>query len=182
MNTIRATPVSATTHLQGNGWRIDSGLENEGDISRLLHSHKVSHVPELLRAGDVRVLDDGGVKSFREQTGVCQPKGPPRHLHFRLAWETIGSKLRCFSSTKQLCVAMRDAITAHSVAFEKAHILHRDVSAVNVMFAPGQNGGVLVDWEMAEIHTPGEQETNRIDPRHLEIYFRRSTDQSQEAS
>ncbi|KAI0037326.1 hypothetical protein FA95DRAFT_1507078, partial [Auriscalpium vulgare] len=131
-----------------DSWRIVL-LEKEGDIYRMLHAHEVPHIPELLCAGDVLVgghIQETLVESLREAKWACMLKSLTHHVHYRQAWKTIGTKLSVFSSTKQLCEAVRDAIIAHSVAFEKAHVLHRDVSAGNVMFAPGGNGGLLIDW------------------------------------
>jgi RIO-like serine/threonine protein kinase len=40
-------------------------------------------------------------------------------------------------------------LTAHTMAYEKAHILHRDVSAGNILIT--ENGsGMLIDWDLSK--------------------------------
>jgi len=44
-------------------------------------------------------------------------------------------------------------VTAHTVAYEKAQILHRDVSAGNILIT--DNGsGILIDWDLSKKVTP----------------------------
>ena len=45
-------------------------------------------------------------------------------------------------------------LTAHTLAYEKARILHRDVSAGNILIT--DNGsGILIDWDLSKKVMPG---------------------------
>ncbi|VDC03816.1 unnamed protein product [Peniophora sp. CBMAI 1063] len=68
-------------------------------------------------------------------------------------FKRIGSKLRNFKSTRQLCIAVRDAIETHDAAYHLWNVLHRDISEGNILIAkvkgkPGQVEGLLIDWDL----------------------------------
>jgi len=91
-----------------------------------------------------------------------RPRGLPR-VHYRMMLKTLGQPLNTFKSTRQLCEVTRDAIlggechthpvfcllTAHSVVYEKARILHRDVSAGNILITE-EGSGILIDWDLSK--------------------------------
>ncbi|KAI0254074.1 hypothetical protein BJV78DRAFT_1359772 [Lactifluus subvellereus] len=147
-------------------WRTDyPGIQKEGDVYRELHNAEVPNIAALGRAGDVPLspqhantvpLDaqrtktqdylKGGVLGY----GWCpgRPRVDP-YVHYRLVLETLGQPLNTFRSTRQLCEVIRDAIVAHTVAYEKAGILHRDVSAGNILIS-GEGSGMLIDWDLSK--------------------------------
>ncbi|VDC03070.1 unnamed protein product [Peniophora sp. CBMAI 1063] len=49
-----------------------------------------------------------------------------------------------FDSMREMVRAVHDALIAHKVAYEQAHLLHRDVSPSNILIT--FSGGCLVDW------------------------------------
>ncbi|KAI0636318.1 hypothetical protein C8Q77DRAFT_1103043 [Trametes polyzona] len=53
--------------------------------------------------------------------------------HTRIVVDTFGRPLRDFTHSKELVVALRDAIMAHRIAYEKAGVLHRDISTDNIL-------------------------------------------------
>ncbi|KAI0750186.1 hypothetical protein C8Q80DRAFT_1166504 [Daedaleopsis nitida] len=53
--------------------------------------------------------------------------------HMRLVIDTVGRRLTRFRSTRELILAMRDAMRAHKLAWEKGKLLHRDVSVGNIL-------------------------------------------------
>ncbi|VDC04288.1 unnamed protein product [Peniophora sp. CBMAI 1063] len=66
----------------------------------------------------------------------------------------IGGRLRDFKSTRHLCIALRDALEAHDVAYRLKGVLHRDISEGNILIAKikGKAGaieGLLIDWELS---------------------------------
>ncbi|KAI0245238.1 hypothetical protein BJV78DRAFT_540079 [Lactifluus subvellereus] len=137
-------------------WRTDyPGIQKEGDMYRELHNAEVPNIAALGRAGDVPLspqhantvpLDaqrtktqdyvKGGVLGYRWCPG--RPRVDP-YVHYRLVLETLGQPLNTFRSTRQLCEVIRDAIVAHTVAYEKAGILHRDKLIKDVDEEPRQH-------------------------------------------
>ncbi|KAH9960890.1 hypothetical protein BC827DRAFT_1384148 [Russula dissimulans] len=142
-------------------WRTDlPDIQKEGDVYRELHNAQVPHIPTLGRAGDVPLSPDHvNALSFavqrtktRDYVGREWCPGRPcveRYVHYRLVLKTLGRPLNTFRSTRQLCEAIRDAIEAHTAAYEKAQILHRDVSAGNIMIAD-DGSGMLIDWDLSK--------------------------------
>jgi len=96
--------------------------------------------------------------------------GRPRvepHVHYRLVLETLGRPSTTFKSSRQLCEVIRDAIIgmwgyaisaslgteivmiAHTEAYDRAQILHRDVSAGNILITE-EGTGILIDWDLSK--------------------------------
>ncbi|VDB99868.1 unnamed protein product [Peniophora sp. CBMAI 1063] len=75
-----------------------------------------------------------------------------RHILTVTLFRRVGTALSNFKSTRQLCLALRDAMQAHEGAYRLKHILHRDISEGNILIAkvPGRKGeteGLLIDWD-----------------------------------
>ncbi|KAI9509333.1 hypothetical protein F5148DRAFT_1283025 [Russula earlei] len=143
-------------------WRTDfPGIEKEGDIYRDLLEAKVRFIPELGPAGDVLSTPEHSlnVQCTRMQDYVKDGErkriwcpGTPhvkRYVHYRLVLNTLGQLLSTFGLTRELCQVIRDAMIAHTDAYDKAKILHRDVSAGNILIAPDRSG-LLIDWDMSK--------------------------------
>ncbi|KAF8497626.1 hypothetical protein BU17DRAFT_103228 [Hysterangium stoloniferum] len=75
---------------------------------------------------------------------------PLRRLqHYRLVLNEIGRSLTDFKNTKEMVTAVRDAIIAHGDAYDKAEILHRDISSGNILIT--QTGSrLLIDWDLCK--------------------------------
>ena len=89
------------------------------------------------------------------------------YVHYRLVLETLGRPLTTFKSTRQLCEVIRDAlvgawgswlstglaneisVAAHTEAYDRVQILHRDVSAGNILITE-EGSGVLIDWDLSK--------------------------------
>ncbi|KAL7277796.1 hypothetical protein ACG7TL_008739 [Trametes sanguinea] len=85
---------------------------------------------------------------------VCRLK---THRHYRLVVREVGLPLKEFPCGRVLVWCIRDAIIAHQDAYEKAKIMHRDISVGNILIIPptGKDGkttyqGVLADWELSK--------------------------------
>ncbi|KAI9459045.1 hypothetical protein F5148DRAFT_961396, partial [Russula earlei] len=106
-------------------WRTDfPGIKKEGDIYH-----------DLLEA---KVLFHSRVGSSWRQ--CCRH----RSIH--------STPLSTFGSTRELCQVIRDAMIGEDWrydAYDKAKILHRDVSAGNILIAPDRSG-LLIDWDMSK--------------------------------
>ncbi|KAI0295313.1 hypothetical protein B0F90DRAFT_1201281 [Multifurca ochricompacta] len=160
-----------------DSWRINlPGIQKEGDTYHKLHNAQVPHIAKFGLAGDVPLSPEHSeVSLFAAQRTRTQDylKGsegghnwcPGRpavdpFVHYRLVLETLGRPLNTFISTRQLCEVIRDAVTAHSAAYERAGILHRDVSSGNIMI--GEDGyGVLIDWELSKQITKNVEEKGK---------------------
>ncbi|KAI0292350.1 kinase-like domain-containing protein [Multifurca ochricompacta] len=158
-------------------WRTDlPGIEKEGDIYHKLHDAQVPNIPRLGAAGDVPVSPEcTATASFATQRTRTQDylripggehewcPGQPHvdpYVHYRLVLETLGKPLSTFKSTRQLCEVIRDAIVAHSAAYERAQILHRDVSAGNILITE-EGTGMLIDWDLSKQVHKGVEEGPR---------------------
>ncbi|KAI0273356.1 hypothetical protein BC834DRAFT_204192 [Gloeopeniophorella convolvens] len=162
-------------------WRRDlPGTPKEGDVYRELEAAKVSNIAKLGRAGDVPLTPECSTMSpcaiqrtrtqdFVKKDGRAQwCFGSPRvepYVHYRLVLDTLGKPLDHFESTRQLCEVIRDAIVAHSEAYERTRILHRDVSAGNILITD-DGRGILIDWELStKVMTDAKGRPRRVSRR-----------------
>ncbi|EIW78334.1 hypothetical protein CONPUDRAFT_167363 [Coniophora puteana RWD-64-598 SS2] len=127
-------------------WRPDStSAEKEGDIYRTLQSHNVPHIAPMERSGDVPSIHGARTQTqdYSEQYLGILISG---YVHYRLTLGVVGKRLSQFSSPSQLVSALADALEAHKGAYESAKILHRDISAGNIILSP-TGEGLLIDWD-----------------------------------
>ena len=52
---------------------------------------------------------------------------------------------------------------AHDAAYYDANILHRDISAGNIMISEGGGGGFLIDWDMCVRVGSGAKSSRRVE-------------------
>ncbi|KAF8515267.1 hypothetical protein BU17DRAFT_31910, partial [Hysterangium stoloniferum] len=69
--------------------------------------------------------------------------------HYQLVLNEIGRSLTDFGNTKEMVTAVRDAIIGHGDAYDKAKILHRDISSGNILITDS-GGGLLIDWDLCK--------------------------------
>ncbi|KAH7906620.1 hypothetical protein BJ138DRAFT_1093898 [Hygrophoropsis aurantiaca] len=133
-------------------WRVTSpGMEKEGDTLRKLNQAGVRHIPTLLCAGDVGGDDAQSTKSYcliDQPWRIGDQKLTP-HSHYRQAVDVVGKTVHEITSSRQLVRVIHDAFIAHSDAFVLCRILHRDVSAGNILIGR-DGGGLLNDWDMSK--------------------------------
>ncbi|KAG6815695.1 hypothetical protein H0H87_012193 [Tephrocybe sp. NHM501043] len=144
-------------------WRIVSpSLKPEHEIYAKLKEHEVPHIPEVYRGADVGLDTDS---HHITQTALWAEKFELdislRTLrHYRMVLEYLPYKLEQFNTTTELVGALRDAslvpakklrYTAHSKAATDAQVLHRDISAGNIMMkrVDGVLQGYLIDWDLS---------------------------------
>ncbi|KAI0641638.1 hypothetical protein C8Q79DRAFT_1014076 [Trametes meyenii] len=83
------------------------------------------------------------------------------HIHYRIVVKEVCLPFESFRTAEQLIRFTYECITAHSVAYSRYKIMHRDVSAGNVLILPRlvpgpKRGnivrwyGFLTDWELAK--------------------------------
>ncbi|KAL7279513.1 hypothetical protein ACG7TL_007356 [Trametes sanguinea] len=75
--------------------------------------------------------------------------------HVRIVIADVGHPLTEFKSSREMVAAMRDAIEGHRIAWERAKVLHRDVSLGNILIADdapeGCHRGFLHDWDYSSM-------------------------------
>lgn len=107
-----------------DSWRIDSRYHlKEVDVYERLRYHKVPHISGVVASGDVR-KESPQKKRGKAQTTLTQDyvkkvwasEGPVlhKHVHYRIVLEKIGSPLKSFESTKQLCQVLLHALQGTS--------------------------------------------------------------------
>ncbi|KAI0629045.1 kinase-like domain-containing protein, partial [Trametes polyzona] len=139
-----------------DSWRVvHDDIKKEGDVLQTLNENKVPYVPTLAYHGDLgqATLSQDLWRRYHPDVGPDARCPLKKHEHYRLVVEEIGKPLTDFESSKQLVFAMATALKAHETAY-KLGILHRDVSAGNILLthnpAMGIYVGMLNDWELAK--------------------------------
>ncbi|PPQ92796.1 hypothetical protein CVT25_003907 [Psilocybe cyanescens] len=144
--------TSGKTVFVKDSWRAcGPGMEKESDILRYLNEKKVRNVPQILCGDDLPGQHQTtATQDFANEdwnAGARKAQFVQR-VHTRFAEDFIGLPLYKFASAKQFLQAVYDAFLAHKDAYEKCGILHRDISAGNVLLKAG-GGGILNDWDLA---------------------------------
>ncbi|KAG9310586.1 hypothetical protein JVU11DRAFT_9146 [Chiua virens] len=116
----------------------------EHEIYKILHSHGTPNIPEHVAGGKTRTQE------FGNAPWLCVKLRISPYQHCRLFRGVVGRALYKFVCTKELVTGVFDALQAHSHAFEKAKILHRDISAGNIILTD-EGRGLLIDWELGKL-------------------------------
>ncbi|KAI0073858.1 hypothetical protein K474DRAFT_1602653 [Panus rudis PR-1116 ss-1] len=132
-------------------WRLDSPtVHPEWKTYERLQANGVEHVGTMLCGGDVLDPDTGSV-----QRTTNQRYGNGRftaRIHTRLVLKQIGRRLEDYKEAKELCRILLGGLLGHQQAWEKALILHRDISDGNILIV-GENPdsvGILIDWDLCK--------------------------------
>ncbi|KAI6161826.1 hypothetical protein EDD17DRAFT_1896753 [Pisolithus thermaeus] len=119
-------------------------MQGEVKFYEHLIKHDVPHIAPLLCGGDVPRGETGTHKRAEQTDSYTISR---RYLH-RLVLGFVRHRLTQFKCTRELAVGIFHAMEAHWKAFEKARVLHRDISVNNILI--DENGeGILVDWALA---------------------------------
>ncbi|EPQ50674.1 hypothetical protein GLOTRDRAFT_17993, partial [Gloeophyllum trabeum ATCC 11539] len=149
-------------------WRVDSpNLLKEGDTLRQLNKANVHFVPTLVCDGDVAGQTTSSPDHWCDRDGAFNAM--KRHVHYRLVVKEIGQNLKEFTDSRELVEVIYECICAHAEAFGEAHILHRDVSAGNILILRTRNAdgeietsGLLNDWDLSKsIDIQGARQADR---------------------
>ncbi|VDB91500.1 unnamed protein product [Peniophora sp. CBMAI 1063] len=144
--------ATRAVHWIKDSWRLAvPEFDKEGLTYQRLKEAGVPNLPVVVSAGDVR-WKSGVVQTTRahQYTGadwahLTQNVNPL--VHYRIVFATIGKPLLRFNSFKHFCELLLEALKAHAVAYEKAKILHRDISTGNILI--DEHGhALLIDWDL----------------------------------
>ncbi|KAG7093803.1 hypothetical protein E1B28_007445 [Marasmius oreades] len=137
-------------------WKVSAQhILGEAVVYSKLKAAGVRNILTLLTSGNVRHRGPEDIQAT--QTHRRQTKGKPPlkrlrgHYHCRLLFKECGESLLNCKSVGQLITVMHDSMIAHKDAYEKAKILHRDISSGNIIMVDGK--GILIDWDVAKLHT-----------------------------
>ncbi|KAI0663931.1 hypothetical protein C8Q70DRAFT_1049476 [Cubamyces menziesii] len=161
-----ADPYGPFVYLK-DAWRVaHTGIDQEGKILERLNSNDdggpVPYVPTVRCHGDVedqttRSQEIWRLKNKDKSEQECPLK---THRHYRLVVNEVGKPLTSFRNMKQLVGVIIVCIRAHGAAYNRKRLIHRDISAGNVLIHPVvvvRNGVIreemkplLADWELAK--------------------------------
>ncbi|KAI0794693.1 hypothetical protein C8Q74DRAFT_590188 [Fomes fomentarius] len=155
-------------------WRayVPGRTRPEHLVYQRLHQHHVKHVATLICGGDVE--GPGAQKTMVQGYLHCEDrrKRPVPRVHYRIATEEIGLPLNRFRNFRELALVMADAVRAHFFAWDEAKVLHRDISAGNIMINPTTRGGFLIDWDLSRLEC--ELEVGPVEPDRSGTWISRS--------
>ncbi|KAF8804950.1 hypothetical protein BYT27DRAFT_7169707 [Phlegmacium glaucopus] len=138
--------------IMKTAWR-SSARTSESDIYSVVENHPKG-LAKFICGGDVRYARNPiTVKNMRSQAVHDLDVDPPNAVLHRLILGTVGRPLWEYTSESDLLSGFRDAILAHKSLCDQG-ILHRDISAGNVMLIEAQNTelrGFITDLEFARI-------------------------------
>ncbi|KAI1791904.1 hypothetical protein LXA43DRAFT_1009763 [Ganoderma leucocontextum] len=144
-----------------DSWRplVPGRTRPEHLVYERLHSCGVVRIATLVCGGDV-----GGPLQQPTVTHDCFPerKRPVPRVHYRIVIKEIGLPLVEFADFGELNRVFLDAMAAHYTAWEKAGILHRDVSVGNILIDPVTRRGYLIDWDLSRLRS--ELEHGPVEP------------------
>lgn len=163
-------------------WRPDSTeIDPEHETYARLHAKGVQNIPRVIVGEDVCHVPDSTamgevsqpLRTLTQDFLASESKLLPR-LAYRLVIETLGIPLSEYSDSYELTRVVLDAVegeqadlfndmpcidkkpTAHEQAWERAEILHRDISIGNIIIdidsltTGGRPKGLLCDWDLSK--------------------------------
>ncbi|KAF8067990.1 hypothetical protein FPV67DRAFT_1780966 [Lyophyllum atratum] len=170
-------PATGKRYFLKDTWRAYD-LAQEADILRELQAAGVEHIPPFVCGGDlfgdytmadlfVPLEDEeeiGGEKCdecrvpativrLPKKDGSWRCGSDWKHItqrfHHRFVVDFIGKHLDRAKNSKAMMQAVSDAFTAHRQAYERCTIIHRDISARNIL-VDDEGRGILNDWDLVK--------------------------------
>ncbi|KAK7034565.1 hypothetical protein VNI00_012412 [Paramarasmius palmivorus] len=142
----RVAYMKDTWRVYGAGYEI----EKEGRTYKKLKAAGVRHIPTVVAYGDIGDEQWHCTQTQRFARRTKEPLGRLRgHRHSRLVLKEVGRDLSSFEYTGEIVSAVADAVEAHQDAYEKAQVLHRDISAGNILITD-DGRGLLIDWDLSK--------------------------------
>ncbi|KAL1696901.1 hypothetical protein GGG16DRAFT_107673 [Schizophyllum commune] len=140
-------PVTDSVVFIKDSWRSVGGdLLPEAEVIAQLNAENVDFAPELICGGDIPGHDTVTHEYVGAPcNGGCRKTHEAR-VHHRFA-VNLGQPLWKFKSSKHLMQILHDAFTCHRQAVERCRILHRDISAWNILWDETSGRGILSDWD-----------------------------------
>ncbi|KAL0960015.1 hypothetical protein HGRIS_011665 [Hohenbuehelia grisea] len=135
-----------------DAWRSPELLQ-ETETLLTLQRKRCRNVPTLVCGGDL-----GQVTRTQDYSGCAwNSNGSAEKVivrqHVRFVVKEVGLPLSAFENSSDLLRLVFDAFLGHKDAFTKCRLLHRDISAGNILIATAGDGrrhGILNDWDLAK--------------------------------
>ncbi|KAL0953962.1 hypothetical protein HGRIS_005122 [Hohenbuehelia grisea] len=133
-------------------WRSPA-MTPEVDTLKKLLAANCRHVPTYVCGGD---LPDQLTKTpdFVNYDWNLNGTEDPitRRVHCRFVVKEVGKPLQVIRSSRALLRVTLDALLGHHDAVVKCNILHRDISAGNILIVEegDQQRGLLIDWDLSK--------------------------------
>ncbi|GJE86570.1 hypothetical protein PsYK624_026500 [Phanerochaete sordida] len=112
-----------------------------------LHAHKVAFIATPVAGGD---LVGQCTQSQRYMTRVPAEWRPAQRVHTRLVTKEVGKLVETYADSPHLLRICCHAFIGHTQAYERARILHRDISIGNIMINVEDGYGFLNDWDLCK--------------------------------
>ncbi|OBZ74063.1 hypothetical protein A0H81_06490 [Grifola frondosa] len=168
-----AYDMTGKTHVfLKDTWRPDSTrVHAEGEVYKRLVEYGVVHIATLLYCGDVGVGQPQTTRTEKLCGKADTDMKTLSRIHYRLVFAEIARPLYEYKDSAEMARAIYAALRAHQQAWEKAGILHRDVSDGNIMLCDDAKDdddertstAFLNDWDLAkykdELMKPPTQKT-----------------------
>ncbi|KAJ8519091.1 hypothetical protein ONZ45_g3920 [Pleurotus djamor] len=129
-------------------WNARIRSDRKAETLKTLNKAKIKHVPTLVCGGDFsdyKTLTDRVAK----RDWGCRGDKLISRVVTRLVIAELGRSLSQFSQSKAMIYAVYHAFQAHRDAFTICHILHRDISAGNILIL-SNGSGILIDWDLSK--------------------------------
>ncbi|GJE86480.1 hypothetical protein PsYK624_025600 [Phanerochaete sordida] len=120
-------------------WRSLFNKHTELETYRRLHEKKVNYIATLLAGEEMQSQITATQKYWRDMRGK---------IHTRIVTKEIGLPLEDYTDAQELLTVIQHAMTGHKEAWEKAGVLHRDISTGNIMIDIATGRGFLNDWDL----------------------------------
>ncbi|KAH9889423.1 hypothetical protein C8Q73DRAFT_158328 [Cubamyces lactineus] len=150
-----------------DAWRVAHlNIDQEGEILKELNSADkggpVDFVPTLRCHGDVEAQVTASQDVWEMKYGTQGLECPLKtHRHYRIVVNEVGLPLKEFRNADELVCILILCIKAHGQAYNRKGLIHRDISAGNILIYPKpmrNNAGkveevriaLLADWELAK--------------------------------
>ncbi|GJE86483.1 hypothetical protein PsYK624_025630 [Phanerochaete sordida] len=136
-------------------WRAPARRHTELEVYRHLHANAVQFIATPVAGGDVvepvAEGEDDGFAVPQETLAHRYIACTARRIHTRLVTKEVGRVLEDYTNAHELLNAISYALLAHQQAWEKAGVLHRDISIGNIMIEPSTGKGFLNDWDLSRL-------------------------------
>ncbi|GJE86573.1 hypothetical protein PsYK624_026530 [Phanerochaete sordida] len=142
-------------------WRCAARPHTELEAYVRLHQHGVKYIATPVAGGDVAAQRTLAQDYMTHLSGEWRPS---ERVHTRLVTKEVGRLLETYKDSVELLRICGHAFWAHRLAWEKANILHRDVSIGNIMIDCETGNGFLNDWDLCKYREDMEDKRAASEP------------------